>query len=128
MRMPFPLPLKSIRYCTSIGVGKSTSFKAEVPLFFVFPPYMVNESKDLWHQQKINNIAPLLREQQAFYGLINAHNVLGRVRQVLKGLHCAALTIALCSAARRRNFAGPSNYNIRTYFIDSSRHATLLYQ
>jgi len=48
--------------------------------------------------------------------------------QVLKGLHCASLTIALCSTARLRNFAGPSDYNIRAYFIDSSRHRTLLYQ
>ena len=63
--MPYPLPLTSIPYCKSLGVGNSTAFRAEVPLFFVFPPYMVNESKDLWHQQKVNNLAPLLREQQA---------------------------------------------------------------
>jgi len=50
--MPYPFPLTSISYYKSLGVGNCTVFTAEVPLLFVFPPYMVNEPKDLWHQQK----------------------------------------------------------------------------
>jgi len=130
--MPYPLPLISIRYCKSLGVGTVHPPPLRRKFFYFSSSRLIwrislrtcgiNKKLIILHPFSVSN------KQADFYGLINVRNVLGTVSQVLKGLHCASITIALCSTSRLRNFAGPSNYNIRAYFLDSSRHGTLLYQ
>jgi len=85
-------------------------------------PYSSTKCASFGFNKKLIILHPfsVSNKQAVFYGFINAHNV--------SEPSVKTLAVALCSASRLRNFGGPSNYNIRAYFLEFSRHLTLLYQ